>query len=92
MKFKKIGVIINEAHDFYQTKLLKGINKKATELGYDVLVFTNFIKATSLKNYEYGERNIFNIINFIKLYFVIVSGYTLQMKGLADEILCLFIY
>ena len=87
MKFKKIGVIINEAHDFYQTKLLKGINKKATELGYDVLVFTNFIKATSLKNYEYGERNIFNIINFSKLDGVIVAGDTLQMKGLADEIL-----
>lgn len=84
--FKKIGVIICEAASTYQTELLKGIISKAYSLRYDVLVFATFVKRCFHENYEYGEQNIFNLINFDKLDGVIVAGDTLQVRGLKEKL------
>ena len=62
--FKRIGVIICEAANSYQTELLKGIISKAYNLNYDVLVFGTFVKNCFHENYEFGEKKIFNLINF----------------------------
>ena len=83
---KKIGVIICEAFGTYQTKVLEGINNKAHSLGYDVLVFTTFVKLCFHENYEYGEKNIFNLINFDQLDGVIVAGDTLQVRNLKETL------
>lgn len=82
---KRIGVIICEATGAYQTELLRGINSKAHSLGYDVLVFATFVKLCFHENYEYGEKNIFQIINFEKLDGLIIAGDTLQVRGLKEE-------
>ncbi len=84
--FKRIGVIICEAPATYQTELLKGIQNKAHNLGYDVLVFTTFVKNCFHQNYEFGEKNIFNLINFEKLDGIIVAGDTLQMRDLKEKL------
>lgn len=84
--FKRIGVIICEAYKTYQSELLKGINAKAHSLGYDVLVFTTFTKKCFYESYEYGEKNIFNLINFDQLDGVIVAGDTLLMRGLQESL------
>lgn len=83
---KKLGVIICEAFGTYQTKVLEGINNKAHSLGYDVLVFTTFVKLCFHENYEYGEKNIFNLINFNRLDGVIVAGDTLQVRNLKETL------
>ena len=84
--FKKIGVIICEAANPYQTALIKGINSKAHSMGYDVLVFATFVKLCFHENYEYGEKNIFNLINFDGLDGVIVAGDTLKLRGLEESL------
>lgn len=84
--FKKIGVIICESSSSYQTKLLQGINQRAHQLGYDVLVFTTFVKLCFHENYEYGEKNIFNLIQFDKLNGLIVAGDTLQVRNLKETL------
>lgn len=84
--FQKIGVIICEAANSYQTELLKGIISKAYSLKYDVLVFATFVKKSFHENYEYGEQNIFNLINFEKLDGVIIAGDTLQVRGLKERL------
>ena len=84
--FKRIGVIICEATGVYQTELLKGINSKAHSLGYDVLVFATFVKLCFHENYEYGEKNIFKLINFDQLDGLIIAGDTLQVRGLKEEL------
>ncbi|MBQ7780616.1 MAG: GGDEF domain-containing protein [Lachnospiraceae bacterium] len=84
--FKRIGVIICEATGVYQTELLKGINSKAHSLGYDVLVFATFVKLCFHENYEYGEKNIFSLINFDQLDGLIIAGDTLQVRGLKEEL------
>lgn len=83
---KRIGVIICEAANSYQTALLTGINNKAHSLGYDVLVFATFVKLCFHENYEYGEKNIFNLINFDMLDGVLVAGDTLKLRGLEEEL------
>lgn len=83
---KKIGVIICEAYGTYQTKVLDGINNRAHSLGYDVLVFTTFVKLCFHENYEYGEKNIFHLINFDQLDGVIVAGDTLQVRNLKETL------
>ncbi|MGN0432202.1 MAG: GGDEF domain-containing protein [Lachnospiraceae bacterium] len=84
--FKRIGVIICEATGPYQSELIKGINGKAHSMGYDVLFFTTFVKLCFHENYEYGEKNIFNLINFDMLDGVIVAGDTLQVRGLKESL------
>ena len=86
MMRKKIGVIICEAFGTYQTKVLEGINNRAHLLDYDVLVFTTFVKLCFHENYEYGEKNIFNLINFKQLDGVIVVGDTLQVRNLKETL------
>ncbi len=84
--FKRIGVIICEAAATYQSELLKGINSQAHSLGYDVLVFSTFIKVSFFENFEFGESNIFNLINFDELDGVLVAGDTLQIRGLKENL------
>ncbi len=84
--FKKIGVIICQPQEQYQTTLLKGILSKAFSLNYDVLVFSTFIKDFNNENYQLGERNIFSLINFDMLDGLIVAGDTLKLME-PDKIL-----
>lgn len=82
--YKRIGVIICQATGKYQQELLKGINSQAHSLGYDVCVFATFVKQYFYENYEFGQRNIFNLINFDKFDGIIVAGDTLKMRGLEE--------
>ncbi len=72
-KRRKIGVIATDPENIYQAKVLEGIFRQASELGYDVLVFSTFVKETHpSEGYLMGETNIYNIINFDLLDGVIV--------------------
>lgn len=55
---KTIGVITTDPENIYQSTVLEGIFRKASELNFDVLVFTTFVKATH-PNIVYlkGEAN-----------------------------------
>ncbi len=85
-KRKLIGVIISEAEELYQHKLLKGIITESYSLDYDVAIFSTFIKNTGLPEYKLGEKNIYNLINFDHLDGIIVAGITLAMDNLQCEI------
>ncbi len=82
--YKRIGVLICQATAKYQQELLKGINSQAHSLGYDVCVFATFVKQYHYENYEFGQRNIFNLINFDEFDGIIVAGDTLKMRGLKE--------
>lgn len=85
-KRKLIGVIISEAEELYQHKLLKGIIMQCYALDYDVAVFSTFIKDTGLPEYKTGEKNIYNLINFDLFDGIIVAGVTLAISQLFQEI------
>lgn len=85
-KRKLIGVIISEVEGIYQNKLLKGIISECYALDYDVAVFSTLIKDTGLPEYQVGEKNIFNLINFELFDGIIVAGITLAIKDLPQEV------
>ena len=79
---KTIGVISTDPENIYQETVLNGIFRKAKEYGYDVLVFTTFVKAThENRQYLTGEANIYNIINFDLLDGVIVLSLTFKYSS-----------
>ncbi len=60
----KIGVIIPAVLDHIDTELLDGIHTKASELGYDTLVFTNASKSHDFHpdtDYIIGEEKIYSL-------------------------------
>lgn len=60
----KIGVIIPAVLDHIDTELLDGIHTKASELGYDTLVFTNASKSQDYHphtDYIIGEEKIYSL-------------------------------
>ncbi len=85
-KRKLIGVILSEAEELYQHKLLKGIINECYFLDYDVAIFTTFIKNTGIPEYKLGEKNIYNLMNFECFDGIIVAGITLAMDHLQQEI------
>lgn len=77
-KRKVIGVLLSEPESIYQQRLLKGIFMQCREYGYDAAVFAALAKPGMFyKDYQVGEVNIFELINFDLVDGVIVSPITL---------------
>lgn len=85
-KRKLIGVIIAQADAPYQEKLVRGIIKQAYELDYNVAVFSAFIKSGISDEWQVGESNIYNLINFNMLDGIIFAPDTIQIPGVAEKI------
>ncbi len=84
---KIIGVIMSYAEGEYHSRLIQGIQKQAYQLDYDVLVFTTFIKDELTPEWQYGEQNIFNVINYDILDGLIIALDTILIDKVADKIL-----
>ncbi len=83
---KTIGVILSLADGFYQKKLIEGIQARAYEMNYDVLIFSTFIKEGSSPEWQTGEKNIYNMINYNLLDAVIIAPDTMQLEGCLDKV------
>lgn len=60
-----IAVIIAEVCETYQSLLLEGIKKRASENNYNVAVFSKFFsRRIGSPLSESGEQNIYNLINY----------------------------
>ncbi|MGN1107567.1 MAG: LacI family DNA-binding transcriptional regulator, partial [Huintestinicola sp.] len=85
-KRKVIGVIISEPESSYQQILLRGIFLQCREYGYDVAVFASLSKpGLFFEEYEAGEANIFELINFDLVDGVIVAPITLSTDQAMKE-------
>ena len=82
-----IGVIIAQVEYDYQSKIIKGLQKTAYELNYDLLVFSPFIKICDLELYQIGEKNIYSLINYEILDGIIYIPDTIQIPLANDEII-----
>ena len=69
---KKIAVIISDLSNPYQEQLIRGMQEKAYEFGYDILIFSTFLKGKIWGGYLEGELNIFNLLNLNKIDGIII--------------------
>lgn len=83
---KTIGVILSLADGDYQNKLIEGIQTRAYALDYDVLVFSSFIKEGSSPEWQSGEKNIYNMINYSMLDALIIAPDTMQLEGCLEKV------
>ena len=85
-KRKVIGVILSEPESIYQQRLLRGIFMQCREYGYDAAVFASLSKPGMFyKDYQEGETNIFELINFDLVDGVIVPPITLSGDSSVQE-------
>ena len=81
MAEKRIAVLVGQADEPYQQEFIRGIKKQALANGYDVCIFSMFIKYQNNKEREVGDSNIYNLINYNLFDAVIVLSDTIQTPG-----------
>src|SRR5690606_30109054 len=82
---KTIGVFVTRTEEEYQNILCKAIYKRASELGYNVAIFSNFVGYGEF-NYEIGESNIANILKYEDLDGIIVLPDTMLVKDYKEKV------
>ena len=63
MADKRIAVLAGQLEEPYQQSFIRGIKKQAFANGYDVCIFSMFIKYQNNKERETGDSNIYNLVN-----------------------------
>ncbi len=81
---KRIAVIICDVHHSTQQRIMKGIIRQAHALNYDVAVFTMFMNFDEETNYQYGENNIFKLINYELFDAVIYAPCSVSKRALRE--------
>ncbi len=78
-KRRVIGIILAEPEGIYQQHLLRGIFDRCCVYGYNAAVFASLSKPGMFyKDYQNGEANIYELINFDLLDGVIIAPVTLS--------------
>ena len=86
MKGKQIAVMMAQADEPYQQELVRGIVKKSQELGYNVKIFSMYIKYQDNEEREVGDSNIFNLIPFNRFDALILFSDLLQTPGVERQL------
>ena len=60
---KKLALFVGQADEAYQSRFIKGFNKKALAAGFDVCIFSMYRKYQDTPVHEQGESNIFSLMN-----------------------------
>lgn len=85
-KRKVIGIILAEPEGIYQQHLLRGIFDQCSVYGYNAAVFASLSKPGMFyRDYQKGEMNIYELINFELLDGIIAAPVTLSGDPEAQE-------
>ena len=83
---KRIALLLAQGDETYQAEFVSGVLKKAFSYGYDVCIFSMYIKYQNSKAREVGESNIYNLIDYDAYDGFIVLADTIQTPGVAKKI------
>ncbi len=84
---KRIGILMSQPESAFQSQFLKGFLSEAFRLDYDVSVFATFLRTGCSEQFQIGETNIYNAINYNLYDGFVVLPYTLLIEGLASSLL-----
>ncbi len=81
-KRKTIGVITTDIYETYQRNVMRGIQREAAAQGYDVVVFSTFLKAGMWFGYLAAEQNIYNMIQYDRLDgIILMPDHLMEFEG-----------
>ena len=83
---KRIALLLAQADEPYQNDFIHGVMEYLLPLGYDVCVFSMYIKYQNSKNREIGESNIYNLVNYDLFDGVIILSDSIQTPGVEKAI------
>lgn len=86
MQRKRLAVVLSQAENTYQKNLLIGLTGEAFRCGFDVCVFTTFIKDGTPEEYRIGESNIFHLINPEKFDGAVILPDTIKFAGITRKV------
>ena len=82
----RIAVLLGQGDEDHQEKFITGAMKQAFSAGYDVCVFSMYIKYQNTPERDKGDSEIFNLINYDMFDAVIIMSDTIQVPGLIDRL------
>lgn len=87
MKIRKtIAVVAANVFNEYVNIILKGISEQSNSLGYDVAVFMMTFNNSMDSPLQYGEENIFNLLNSKAIDGVVFIGGNIARKPLYEKL------
>ena len=87
MRRKRIGVLTAQADEYTQSRFLSGLFERSAQLGYDVCVFSMYLKCQDTSSREIGDSNIFNLVEFKDYDAIIVFTGRIRIPGTAEGLL-----
>lgn len=75
---QKIGVIIAQAEENSQSLFMKGLMEEAYVYGYDICVFSMYLRFQDTLYRQIGDSNIYNLIQWDAFDAIIVLPDTIQ--------------
>lgn len=83
---KRIGILLAQADENYQSSFIEGFLKQAFACDYDVCIFSMYHKKQENRARELGESNIYNLINYDLFDGFVILPDTIQTTGVAERI------
>ena len=77
-------MFVGQADEAYQSRFIKGFNKKALAAGFDVCVFSMYRKYQDTPEHEKGESNIFSLMNPEHFSGAVILKDSIQTEKAAD--------
>ena len=81
---KRLALFVGQADEAYQSRFIKGFNKKALAAGFDVCVFSMYRKYQDTPEHEKGESNIFSLMNPEHFSGAVILKDSIQTEKAAD--------
>lgn len=79
---KTIGIITTDIYEAYQQNVMRGIQREASAHGYDLVVFSSFLKAGMWFGFKKAEQNIYNLIQYEKLDgIILMPDHLMEFEG-----------
>lgn len=76
----KIALVYSGINAEYQGKIASGVVNKAKRLGYDVAIFAPYSNTTNYTAHDYGEENIYELIDYEYFDVVVVMPRTMTCE------------
>ena len=83
---KRIALFAGQADESYQSRFISGFMKNAFAAGYDVCVFSMYLKYQDTPERELGESNIFSLMNPEKFDGAIILKDSIQTENAAEKL------
>ena len=86
MAGKRIALFAGQADESYQSRFIKGFLRSAFEAGFDVCIFSMYLKYQDTPEREQGESNIFSLMSPDRFDAAVILKDSIQTENAAREL------